>query len=91
MADYETVMGINYYNDGTFAFCDRCGKSPIINHKCLYCDVRLTDHDIELARELTRYCFHPRQGAIPGSFNGRPEKFDMDMAARIIAVRKNAS
>ena len=85
--EYTLKNGINYRGDG-FAFCDRCGKVPIVNDKCLYCDVQTTDEDHALAAELKYHCFNSRQEQSPGFCDFRREGFDIEKAARIIAARK---
>lgn len=86
MADEYTLRGgIQYRADG-YAYCDRCGAVPIVNGKCLACDVQPTEADTALADKIGRNCFHPRRNI--GLRAVEYERFDSDMAARIIAAMK---
>lgn len=80
--------GILRREDG-FAFCGRCGRTPIINDKCLNCDVQPTSNDRGLAETLKRYCYSERQERQPGFVDFRPEKFDIERAAKVIAAWKS--
>ena len=86
MADeYTLKYGINYRADG-FAFCDRCGKTQIVNRLCIHCDVTPTKDDALAANEIRKYCYSPRMEAQRGLSDGRLEKFDAPLAARVIAA-----
>jgi hypothetical protein len=86
-SEYVLRNGINYRADG-YAFCDRCGRRPIVNDKCLNCDVRPTEADRELAHEIKQACFSPRQEREPGFRDFRYESFDEETAARILAAKR---
>lgn len=85
--EYTLKNGINYRADG-FAFCDRCGSTQVVNHLCLKCDVTPTEMDQTIASEIRSRCYSPRQAPMKGVFDGRPEKFDVDRAARVIAAMR---
>lgn len=87
MNEYTTKNGINYREDG-YAFCNRCGRRPIVNDKCLYCDVQPTEEHRRLARDLKTFCFSPRMERQPGFSDARYESFDQDLAARILAAER---
>ena len=98
MSEYITRNGINYRVDvdlgsplgdkNGYAFCDRCGRRPIINDKCLYCDVQPTAEDRNLAHELKAQCFNQREERQPGFRDARPESFDEEKAARMLAAMR---
>jgi hypothetical protein len=87
MSEYTTKNGINYRNDG-YAFCGRCGRTPIVNDKCMYCDVQPTERDLALAGVLKSYCFNPRRERQPGFSDARYESFDTELAARILTAER---
>jgi hypothetical protein len=89
MSEYTKRNGINYREDG-YAFCDRCGSRPIVNDRCVWCDVEPTDSDTAMAEELKRWCFNPSRAHQPGFCDAKPEYFDTDLAARMLAVRRQS-
>lgn len=85
MSEYTTRNGINYREDG-YKFCDRCGRVPIINDKCVFCDTPADMADREVAQTVMEHCFTARREPMRGFFDGRPEEFNAMLAARIIAI-----
>lgn len=83
--EYVLKDGINYRADG-YAFCDRCGCNQIVNNRCLKCDVTPTEADLAVAAEIKSRCYSRRQEPMRGFFDGRPENFDTERAARILAA-----
>jgi hypothetical protein len=88
VSGYATRNGINYGQDG-YAFCARCGRRPIVDDKCPYCDVEPTEESRQLARALKHWCYSPRRERMTGFFDGRPEHFDEELAARMLSARKS--
>lgn len=91
--EYTLRDGINYRNDGTHAFCDRCGYTLIFEGKCLKCDVQATEQDLEIAAKIKSFCFSARRSTgLPGSNTFSYERFDTKTAASMLAVlrAKNA-
>ena len=85
--DYITRNGINYRKDG-YAFCDRCGSGAVVNRLCLKCDVKPTEEDVKVAEKIKYLCYWPRMEPMKGFFDGRPEKFDTERAAQVIAAMR---
>jgi hypothetical protein len=50
--EYILLNGINYRKTDNFSYCDRCGRVPIINNRCIYCDVIPSREDFVLAKKL---------------------------------------
>lgn len=87
--NYEIRNGVAYRDDG-HRFCDRCGSSVIVADRCVRCDVTPTDADRALAAEIMGHCYRERQAAQPGLSDGRPEHFNSELAARIIAAARGS-
>jgi hypothetical protein len=87
--EYALKNGINYRADG-YAFCDRCGCNQIVNDRCLKCDVTPTEAYRKLADEIRSRCYRTSTGRIPGCYDGRPESFDTERAARILAAMRES-
>jgi hypothetical protein len=85
--EYSMRDGINYRADG-HAFCDRCGSVNIVNRLCIHCDVKPIAQDIKTADEIRKHCYRPRQEPMRGFFDGRSEKFDDTLAARVLAAMR---
>ena len=69
--DFNIQDGIAYSKLDTYAHCDRCGFRPVVNRKCISCDVTPGEASQRLADLLRRFC------------TGRGG-FHADLAARII-------
>jgi hypothetical protein len=69
--DYNIRGGIAYSKGDTYAHCDRCGFRPVVNHKCLKCDLIVSGGAVRLAGLIERFCV--RKGG-----------FDAFLAAEII-------
>jgi len=83
--EYETRNGINYRKTDDYALCDRCGGRPIVNNKCLICDVDEPTEEIKkLASLIASECFRRSQDRIAGFQDARHESFNITRAAKII-------
>lgn len=91
---YEVRNGIAYRKpryegdaDALYAYCDRCGSRPIVNNKCLSCDVpEPTEQAKRLAKVVEHFCFHRNTRGAFSPYSGHYESFETDLAAKIIAA-----
>jgi hypothetical protein len=96
---YEVRNGIAYRKarydgdpDALYAYCDRCGSRPIINNKCLKCDVGTPGITAERLARLMARCMHEIQCG--SQFDGSGwsySKFDTAEAAKIIEACTDAN
>jgi len=90
--EYDIRNGIAYRkgrydgdSDTLFAYCDRCGRSPIINNKCLKCDVPEPGTKArKLAKVIEWFCFHRSTRGAFGEHSGHFESFESNLAEKII-------
>lgn len=78
--DYDVRNGIAYRNGDSYAHCERCGFRPVVNHKCLRCDVVAPGTGSRrLADLLGRFCLREHRHG-----SSTWQSFDAALAAQII-------
>lgn len=89
---YEIKNGIAYRLpryvgdlDGNYAHCDRCGGRPVVNNKCLKCDVSTPTRSAERLADLMKTCVETHHhGSRHDGTGWESTSFNANEAAKII-------